>query len=74
MNREDEVRRLAHQIWEAEGGPEGRHEEHWVQAEAMWEERNASSSADPAPAPAKVARPKRKAATPRVRRPKAKAK
>ncbi|WP_207485726.1 DUF2934 domain-containing protein [Arenibaculum pallidiluteum] len=29
---EDEIRRRAHAIWEAEGRPEGRHDEHWRQA------------------------------------------
>ncbi|AJD44640.1 DUF2934 domain-containing protein [Rhizobium sp. SEMIA 4085] len=29
---EDEVRRRAHAIWEREGRPEGRQEDHWIQA------------------------------------------
>jgi hypothetical protein len=32
MVDEDQVRRRAHEIWEREGRPEGRHEEHWRQA------------------------------------------
>jgi len=31
---EDEIRRHAYEIWEREGRPEGRAEEHWRQAEA----------------------------------------
>jgi hypothetical protein len=27
------VRERAYQLWEAEGRPDGRHEEHWYQAE-----------------------------------------
>jgi hypothetical protein len=32
MERDEMVRRRAHQIWEQEGRPHGRHEEHWRQA------------------------------------------
>jgi hypothetical protein len=32
MVDEDRVRRRAHEIWEREGRPEGRQEEHWRQA------------------------------------------
>jgi hypothetical protein len=32
MVDEDRVRQRAHEIWEREGRPEGRHEEHWKQA------------------------------------------
>ena len=32
MNLEDRIRELAHRIWEHEGRPEGRHEEHWERA------------------------------------------
>ena len=31
---EEQIRRRAHQMWEAEGRPEGRAEEHWRAAEA----------------------------------------
>lgn len=30
---QDRISRRAHQIWEAEGRPEGRHAEHWAQAQ-----------------------------------------
>jgi hypothetical protein len=30
--REERVRRRAHQIWEEEGRPEGKHAEHWQKA------------------------------------------
>ncbi len=39
MGREEEVRKLAHKIWVEEGQPEGRHQEHWQRAEAIWQER-----------------------------------
>jgi len=64
MNRDEEIRRLAHQIWEAEGRPDGRHLEHWRQAEEIWEKRNAPSAA-PAQAPA---RPRRRTAAPKAPR------
>ncbi len=32
MQNEDSVRQRAHEIWERQGRPEGRQEEHWAQA------------------------------------------
>ncbi|TIV00661.1 MAG: DUF2934 domain-containing protein [Mesorhizobium sp.] len=32
MDREERIRRRAHEIWEREGRPEGREREHWDQA------------------------------------------
>jgi hypothetical protein len=29
---DDEIRKRAHEIWEEEGRPEGRHDEHWRRA------------------------------------------
>ncbi|GAA4258415.1 DUF2934 domain-containing protein [Azospirillum formosense] len=34
QDRAERVRRRAHDIWERDGRPEGRHDEHWAQAEA----------------------------------------
>ena len=34
QEREDLIRQRAHAIWESEGCPDGRHEEHWARAEA----------------------------------------
>jgi len=31
-NRDDEIRRRAHQIWEDEGRPDGKESEHWERA------------------------------------------
>jgi hypothetical protein len=31
----EKIRTLAHQIWEDEGRPEGRHLDHWARAEEM---------------------------------------
>jgi hypothetical protein len=35
MGREQAVRELAYAIWEANGCPDGRADEHWCQAEAQ---------------------------------------
>jgi hypothetical protein len=32
MQDQDRIRRRAHEIWQREGRPEGRHEEHWARA------------------------------------------
>jgi hypothetical protein len=32
-SNEEQVRELAYQIWETEGRPEGREQDHWVRAE-----------------------------------------
>jgi len=39
MHHEDEVREIAYKIWEDEGHPQGRDQEHWLKAEAVWQER-----------------------------------
>jgi hypothetical protein len=33
VDRQEAIRARAHAIWEHEGQPEGRHEDHWAQAE-----------------------------------------
>ncbi len=38
MGREDEIRLIAYSIWEEEGCPDGKDCEHWMRAEAIWEE------------------------------------
>ena len=45
---EERVRERAHAIWEAAGRPEGKDQEHWLQAEAeiAAEEREAEQEAD----------------------------
>ena len=39
MHHDDEVRQIAYKIWEDEGHPQGRDQEHWFKAEAVWQER-----------------------------------
>ncbi len=40
MAREDEIRLIAYGIWEQEGYVDGRDVEHWLKAEAIWEEKH----------------------------------
>jgi hypothetical protein len=37
MHHDEEIRLVAHRIWEEEGRPEGRDLEHWFKAEAIWQ-------------------------------------
>lgn len=38
-NRDEEIRLIAYKLWQDEGCPDGRHSEHWVKAQAIWQER-----------------------------------
>ena len=42
-SRTDEIARVAHAIWEAEGRPDGRDHEHWMQAKQLLEEGRAEA-------------------------------
>ncbi|MGD0588608.1 MAG: DUF2934 domain-containing protein [Thermoplasmata archaeon] len=42
MARGDEIRRMAYNLWEKEGRPEGRAFDHWLRAEAMWDSQHAT--------------------------------
>lgn len=33
MDNDDNIRKRAHQLWEEEGQPHGRHEDHWKRAQ-----------------------------------------
>jgi hypothetical protein len=39
MDRYEEIRLIAYQIWEEEGWVNGRELEHWTRAEQIWESR-----------------------------------
>ena len=45
MDREEEIRQIAYQIWEYEGCPDGRDVECWLKAEAIFGEREDRDSA-----------------------------
>ncbi len=38
MGRQDEIRLIAYHIWEEENCPAGHDCEHWLKAEAIWDE------------------------------------
>ena len=44
MDREDEIRLIAYQIWEEEGCKDGQDCEHWFRAETLWEKKNKALS------------------------------
>ncbi len=54
MPDEDRIRRRAHAIWEREGRPEGRHQEHWEQARREIEAEEGAAAPDASPRPAAV--------------------
>jgi hypothetical protein len=45
MAREDEIRTIAYYIWQDEGCVHGRDCEHWIRAEAIWEDRQTQQAA-----------------------------
>lgn len=48
MQDEERIRQRAHAIWEREGRPAGRHEEHWAQARREIAEEGSAAVAAPA--------------------------
>jgi len=46
QDRQEEIRRRAYAMWELEGRPEGRHEEHWRRAEEESSRGNAASQGE----------------------------
>lgn len=38
MGREDEIKIIAYGIWQEDGCCDGKHIEHWLKAEIMWQE------------------------------------
>lgn len=52
MHHEEEVRLIAYEIWDQEGRPEGHDLDHWLQAEAIWAERQLSQPEETAGKPA----------------------
>ena len=49
MVTEEQIRNLAHAIWEQEGRPEGKHVEHYFRAKQILEEQEASRVIELAP-------------------------
>ncbi|MCD2324304.1 DUF2934 domain-containing protein [Sphingomonas sp. IC-56] len=62
-DREHKVRERAYALWETEGRPSGRHEEHWHRANSEFPEASSPAQA-PVPTAAKPKRRKPVAASP----------
>ncbi|WP_188259555.1 DUF2934 domain-containing protein [Azospirillum tabaci] len=76
QDRAQRVRRRAHDIWEREGRPDGRHDDHWAQAEAEVDdeiraERQSEETESSAPDAPPKRRSKATAAKPAAAKPKA---
>ena len=48
-NREDRIRKRAYQLWQQEGSPEGRPDDHWLQAEREIDHGNGEIEGDDQP-------------------------
>lgn len=57
MHHEQEVQLIAYHIWEEQGHPHGHDLEHWLKAEAVWQEKqgHAAPAAHQVTAPHKAA-------------------
>ena len=51
-DKDDHVRKRAYQIWEAEGRPDGRHDDHWHRAHAEVADAGSEQVRSPQAAPA----------------------
>jgi len=40
VERDAEIRELAYRIWQEEGYPDGQEVQHWLKAEAIWQEKH----------------------------------
>jgi Protein of unknown function (DUF2934) len=39
-NRDEEIRQLAYRFWQQEGSQDGYEVQHWLKAEAIWQEKH----------------------------------
>ena len=63
MGRDEEIRRMAYEMWEREGRPDGRALDHWQRAEKKWTSQHGGapqSAKPPEPRAPPVASPIRK--------------
>jgi DUF2934 family protein len=40
IEAQEQIRKLAYRIWQAEGYPHGYEVQHWLKAEAIWQEKH----------------------------------
>ncbi len=45
MDKEEEVRHIAYELWESSGRPAGCEVEHWLRAETIWQARQSPAAA-----------------------------
>ncbi|HXX59059.1 MAG TPA: DUF2934 domain-containing protein [Dehalococcoidales bacterium] len=57
MERENEIRLIAYKLWQDEGCKDGHDCEHWLKAEAVWEENHKKPVAVAATEPVKKTTP-----------------
>ena len=62
--RDEEIRLIAYELWLKQGCPDGCHEEHWFEAESIWQARQDQNTSPVEQAPAKAKRPRTRSATP----------
>jgi hypothetical protein len=51
INRDNEIRQLAYQLWQEEGCPDGHEVQHWLKAETIWLEEHRPQSETKQPKP-----------------------
>ena len=44
LSRDEQIRVIAYTLWEEEGRPHGRHLDHWLKAETLWQEQQGQGS------------------------------
>jgi hypothetical protein len=60
MGTDKEIRRIAYQLWQDEGCPDGRNVEHWLKAEAIFRKQEGGRFSSLAPASPKTEQPRRR--------------
>jgi len=69
-DRDERIRKRAHEIWESEGRPEGAHHEHWLKASSEVDAEDAAPAEKPKAAKASPRKPRQpKAAAAEVSKP-----
>ena len=63
IERDEQIRELAYRIWQEEGYPHGYEVQHWLKAEAIWQEKHRPKSKPRRSKPLKK-RKSRKTSTP----------
>jgi DUF2934 family protein len=62
VERDAEIRELAYRMWQEEGYPYGQEVQHWLKAEAIWQEKHCAKSIPKQPKPLKRTKSRKTAA------------